>query len=110
MFLEPTEVFRRCICQRQGKRLCGVSIIHQRACPGKLFPDLKYKETLAFLKLSAQQLGFPHPEAWGTHAFRRGRASEALFFLNISWQKEAGKFFAWELKNKGRKNKLKLEN
>ena len=29
MFLEPTEVFRRCICQRQGKRLCGVCIIHQ---------------------------------------------------------------------------------
>ena len=39
---------------------------------------MQYAEALAVLKIGAAALGFRGPEAWGTHAFRRGFADEAL--------------------------------
>ena len=78
MQLEPVEVVRSCICQLQGKRLCGVCVVKRRWNDGPLFPDITYREALAFLKLSATHLGLEHGASWGTHAFRRGWANEAL--------------------------------
>ena len=71
-------VSRRCICQMQGNCLCGVCILYDRWNEDKLFPDVCYTSSLAFLKASAALAGLPKPSTWGTHAFRRGWADEAL--------------------------------
>jgi hypothetical protein len=75
---QPVEVVRRCICALQGKRLCGVCILRKRCSGGRLFPYITYMEGLALLKAAATQLRYPHAMSWGTHAFRRGWADEAL--------------------------------
>ena len=80
-FSEPVIVSRRCICHLQGKSLCGVCAITSRctqAVPGVLFPGLHYSESLAVLKIAARAIGLQQPDAWGTHAFRRGWATECL--------------------------------
>ena len=75
----PVTVTRRCICALQGKRLCGVCILAKRPERiGKVFPTLSYSDGLALLKVAAQGLQLPNALAWGTHAFRRGWADEAL--------------------------------
>jgi hypothetical protein len=44
----------------------------------KIFPDLTYAQGLALLKAAASQLHYGDALNWGTHAFRRGWADEAL--------------------------------
>ena len=78
MHLEPVEIVRKCICKLQGKRLCGVCILQRRITEGFVFPKIKYTEALALLKASAKVLELPNANFWGTHAFRRGFADEAL--------------------------------
>ena len=50
----------------------------KRAAAGRAFPGLAYSSSLAALKVAALDLGFPRASEWGTHAFRRGWADEAL--------------------------------
>ena len=78
MCLEPVEIVRRCICKIQGRKLCGVCVLKRRYRSGLIFPDLTYNSTLAFLKLAARVLDLHDAQYWGTHAFRRGWASDAL--------------------------------
>ena len=75
---EPVVVVRRCICALQGKALCGVHVLIGRAADSRVFPHLSYADGLACLKASAARLGFERASEWGTHAFRRGWADEAL--------------------------------
>jgi len=78
---QPVEVTRRCICSMQGRQLCGVCVVHRRMeqhGSGRLFPEVSYTEALAFLKSAAEELGLENAHSWGTHAFRRGWADEAL--------------------------------
>ena len=42
------------------------------------FGHISYSESLAFLKLAASACNLRSPQAWGTHAFRRGWATDAL--------------------------------
>ena len=70
-------VVRQCICAKQTRELCGVCVLKERASES-FFPGLTYSSALANLKLAAIALGFPKAESWGTHAFRRGWADEAL--------------------------------
>ena len=58
-----------------------------------IFPGVSYGTALATLKVAALALGFPKAESWGTHAFRRGWADEALMhggvpalFLSGGWR------------------------
>ena len=50
----------------------------QRWVDDRLFPEICYTSSLAFLKASAALAGLSEPSTWGTHAFRRGWADEAL--------------------------------
>ena len=79
-YAEPVQVVRKCICRLQGKALCGVCIIcsRQADADGRLFSGVSYSESLATLKIAAQACGFDNASAWGTHAFRRGWATECL--------------------------------
>ena len=78
-FKEPCQVLRRCICELQGRSLCGVCTLRgltaQSITP---FSEIRYTEALAVLKLGAATLGLANASSWGTHAFRRGFANEAL--------------------------------
>jgi len=59
--------------------LCGVCSLEVLAkSDAQPFAEVQYAEALAVLKMAAGALGFQHPESWGTHAFRRGFADEAL--------------------------------
>ena len=42
------------------------------------FGHVAHPEALAYLKAGAVALGFPEARHWGTHAFRRGFADDAL--------------------------------
>ena len=46
--------------------------------PGMPFGHVSYSEALAFLKAGAVALNLPDARGWGTHAFRRGFANDAL--------------------------------
>jgi hypothetical protein len=74
------QVVRKCICTMQGKRLCGVCILRRRCelQSEQLFAGITYSEGLGLLKAAASQLRFSDALDWGTHAFRRGWADEAL--------------------------------
>jgi len=76
---EPCETTRRCICHLQGRLLCGVcalsSLGEEAPAP---FAGVQYADALAVLKLAAAALQLRSAAAWGTHAFRRGFADEAL--------------------------------
>ena len=78
-FNEPCETTRRFICHQQGRLLCGVctlfSLGETEAAP---FSGVQYADALAVLKLAAAALQLRNASAWGTHAFRRGFADEAL--------------------------------
>ena len=78
MHSHPVVITRRCICLLQGRQLCGVCVLHRRWVPGRIFTDVCYTSSLAFLKAAAAIGGLAHPATWGTHAFRRGWADEAL--------------------------------
>ena len=78
MHTEPVHVVRRCICKLQGRSLCGVCILRRIWCASRLFPGVYYADALALLKVAAEENGFERPLEWGTHAFRRGWADEAL--------------------------------
>ena len=43
-----------------------------------VFPHVSYAEGLAYLKAAAMLLKLERASEWGTHAFRRGWANEAL--------------------------------
>ena len=43
-----------------------------------MFPHVSYTEGLAYLKAAAMHLKLGRASEWGTHAFRRGWANEAL--------------------------------
>ena len=76
---EPVEVSRRCICKLQGKTLCGTCVLKRRLVDSCVpFANISYNESLACLKLAAQALGFAEARSWGTHAFRRGWATEVV--------------------------------
>ena len=77
---EPEQLWRKCVCDLQGRRLCGVCVLHRRAsrAGSRVFPDLTYADALSLLKLAAMALTLPRAAEWGTHAFRRGRADEVL--------------------------------
>ena len=78
-FKEPVSIVRRCICQLQGRTLCGVcSLAALSASKPQPFCEVQYPEALAVLKAAAAALGLRTPESWGTRAFRRGFADEAL--------------------------------
>ncbi|CAK0801308.1 unnamed protein product [Prorocentrum cordatum] len=80
-FAEPVVVSRRCICRLQGKSLrgfCAISCRCAGALPGVIVPGLQHSEPFAVLKTAAQAIGLQSPDAWGTHAFRRGWATECL--------------------------------
>jgi len=76
----PVLVVRKCICTLQGKRLCGVCVLKRRCDlqSEQLFAGITYPEGLGLLKAAASQLRFSDALDWGTHAFRRGWADEAL--------------------------------
>ena len=74
----PVALVRRCICKLQGRRLCGVCVLKRRFTDGCIFPNVSYAESLALLKVAAELCGFERAMEWGTHAFRRGWADEAL--------------------------------
>jgi len=72
------EVWRVCVCQLQGKRLCAVCIIRRLFRLGEqLLPGVNYVDGLACVKLAAAHLGLHRALEWGTHCFRRGRADQA---------------------------------
>ena len=76
---EPCETTRRCICHLQGRLLCGVCTLLSLGEEGPApFAGVQYADALAVLKLAASALQLPSAPAWGTHAFRRGFADEAL--------------------------------
>jgi hypothetical protein len=75
---QPVVVTRRCICALQGRQLCGVCVLHRRWNAGRIFPEVCYTSSLGFLKAAVAIGGLANPNTWGTHAFRRGRADEAL--------------------------------
>ena len=78
-FKEPVEVTRQCICDVLGTVLCGVCALKKQGAPSEPpFAHITYAESLALLKLGATNVGLEEPAAWGTHAFRRGWASDAL--------------------------------
>ena len=73
------EVSRRCICALQGRTLCGACALKRRLRDDSApFSGISYHESLACLKLAAQALGFAEARSWGTHAFRRGWATEVV--------------------------------
>ena len=74
----PVTVVRRCICRLQGRALCGACVLRARRSHASVFPQLSYAEGLAYLKVAAIHLKLEKAEQWGTHAFRRGWADEAL--------------------------------
>ena len=53
-------------------------MLKRRFCEGRLFPQLDYSGSLASLKVAAEHCGIDRAMEWGTHAFRRGWADEAL--------------------------------
>ena len=76
---EPCETTRRCICQLQGRSLCGVcELFSVGAAVSVPFASVQFADALAVLKLAAAALQLRSAAAWGTHAFRRGFADEAL--------------------------------
>ena len=76
---EPCETTRRCICHLQGRLLCGVcALLALGDAEPAPFAGVQYADALAVLKLAASALELPSAPAWGTHAFRRGFADEAL--------------------------------
>lgn len=77
---EPEQLWRKCVCDLQGRRLCGVCVLHRRGsrAGALVFPGLTYADSLSLLKLAAMALALPRAAEWGTHAFRRGRADEVL--------------------------------
>ena len=46
--------------------------------PAVRISHIAYAEALAFLKAGATALALPQAQHWGTHAFRRGFANDAL--------------------------------
>ena len=78
MHLSPVLVVRRCICKLQGRSLCGACVLRRRWCESRIFPGATYVDSLALLKVAAEECGFERALEWGTHAFRRGWADEAL--------------------------------
>ena len=63
----------------QGKTLCGACVLRRRLGNNSVpFVGISYHESLACLKLAAQTLGFAEARSWGTHAFRRGWATEVV--------------------------------
>ena len=78
MHSAPVSVVRRCICKLQGRPLCGVCILQRRWCATRIFPTIVYADALALLKVAAEECDFDRALGWGTHAFRRGWADEAL--------------------------------
>ena len=78
MHSAPVVITRRCICRLQSRKLCGVCALRGRASGARFFPSLSYAEGLAYLKSAAVRLQLECPASWGTHAFRRGWADEAL--------------------------------
>ena len=62
-----------------GPLLCGVcALLPAIQAKEPPFQQISYAESLASLKLAAAACGLRSPHAWGTHAFRRGWASDAL--------------------------------
>ena len=75
----PVEVVRKCACAGGREPLCGVCALADAAAESATpFHAVTYPEALAFLKAGAAALGFEDAAAWGTHAFRRGFANDAL--------------------------------
>ena len=63
----------------QGRTLCGVCALFSLGESSPVpFADVQYSEALAVLKLAAKALQLRSAGAWGTHAFRRGWATECL--------------------------------
>ncbi len=75
---EPVVIPRNCVCDTQGRVLCGVCWLHELGTHRPVFANLSYAESLATLTLGAGAFGFSELAAWSTHAFRRGYATEAL--------------------------------
>ena len=75
---EPVEVVRYCICELQGRKLYGVCMLKSRWCEGLIFDGVTYRTALALLKTAADNLKLDNALMWGTHAFCRGWAAEAL--------------------------------
>ena len=75
----PVEVSRKCICTGRTQSLCGVCALRQAAAESPTpFSHVRYSEALAFLKAAATAMHFENAQHWGTHAFRRGFADDAL--------------------------------
>ena len=75
----PVEVSRKCICTGRTQSLCGVCALrHAAENSPEPFSHVKYSEALAFLKAAAAAMHFENAQHWGTHAFRRGFADDAL--------------------------------
>ena len=53
-------------------------MLYERWTDDLLFPEITYPDSLALLKAAASICNFDNANIWGTHAFRRGWASEAL--------------------------------
>ena len=78
MHNSPVTVVRRCICKLQGRTLCGACVLKARVGDVHVFPHVSYTEGFAYLKAAAMHLRLERASEWGTHAFRRGWANEAL--------------------------------
>ena len=79
---QPQTITRRCCC-RQTPLLCPhkwVQVLEALAGPGwgGPFPAAAMARFSADLKVAAADLGWPDPDAYATHAFRRGAAQDVL--------------------------------
>ena len=73
------DVTRKCLCTDTRLDLCGVCALREATQENAVpFAHITYAEALAFLKAGATALAFPESQHWGTHAFRRGFANDAL--------------------------------
>ncbi len=92
---------RPCACKRQHPMLCGVCVLRglvagRERSPKPIFASVGYPKALQTIKRAAGDLGWDHPNSWGTHIFRRGYAREcfqygglAAMFLAGGWKSVA---------------------
>ncbi len=80
-YSEPVEVTRTSICNLQGRALCSVCVVvrlRRDVQVPNIFSGITYAESLGMQKIAAGARGFASAASWGTHAFRRGWATECL--------------------------------
>ena len=79
---QPTDIVRKCVCSKLGRPLCGVCHLkeycEQASTPQRRIFTTKILAATQRLRRRCVELGIPHGERMGWHAFRRGSASDLL--------------------------------